>query len=153
MKNVLTLKNILDQANNHAEYNNDILIWTATEYDRGYIQDAMTEKADSQIDIYTSDLLRWVGEDSRAIDYIDQAAAEFGRPDSFLKEIQQGQYYQHETHINNNRNTIYKIRALFVLNDGNMDGDLSEDIADELERLDFETWEELDQFIKTAADQ
>jgi hypothetical protein len=151
MQNILTLKNILDQADNRAEYNNDILIWTATEYNSGYIQDAMTEKADSYTGIYTGDLLHWVSEDSSAIDYIDQASAEFGRPDSFLKEIQQGQYFQHEAHLYNNRNTIYKIRALFVLNNGNLEGELSKELAEELEDLELETWEELDQFIKTSA--
>lgn len=54
-----------------------------------YICDAISERADSRIDIYTRDLLDWAG---NHICEIDEAAEELGKPESFLGYIQQAQF-------------------------------------------------------------
>lgn len=54
-----------------------------------YICDAISERADSRIDIYTRDLLDWAG---NHISEIDDAVNELGKPDSFLGYIQQAQF-------------------------------------------------------------
>lgn len=54
-----------------------------------YICDAISERADSRIDIYTRDLLDWAG---NHICEIDEAVNELGKPDSFLGYIQQAQF-------------------------------------------------------------
>lgn len=60
-----------------------------------YICDAISERADSLIDIYNCDLIDWA---KNHICEIDDAADELGKPDSFIGYIQQGQfiYYEHE---------------------------------------------------------
>lgn len=58
-----------------------------------YICDAITERADSRIDIYTRDLLDWAG---NHICEIDDAVNELGKPDSFLGYIQQAQFLYYE---------------------------------------------------------
>ena len=59
-----------------------------------YICDGISEKADGLIDVYTYDLIEWA---KSHISEIDEAAAELGKPDSFIGYIQQGQfmYYEH----------------------------------------------------------
>ena len=61
----------------------------------GQKDDAITELADSNVDIYNSDLLEWV---KNNYNYVEEAIDEFGtakdgegRAD-FIKQIQQGQY-------------------------------------------------------------
>ena len=58
-----------------------------TQYDSGYICDVFSEIADSNVDIYTSDLFDW-GKNNMY--YIDEATKEFGDPHDILRQIQQG---------------------------------------------------------------
>lgn len=58
-----------------------------------YICDAISEYADSQIDIYNYDLIEWA---KNHICEIDEAADELGKPDSFIGYIQQGQFIYYE---------------------------------------------------------
>lgn len=61
-----------------------------------YICDAISERSDSRIDIYTRDLLEWAG---NHICDIDEAADELGKPDSFLGYIQQAQFLVFEREL------------------------------------------------------
>ena len=61
-----------------------------------YICDAICERADSRIDIYTRDLLEWAG---NHISDIDTAAEELGKPDAFLGYIQQAQFIVFEREL------------------------------------------------------
>lgn len=61
-----------------------------------YICDAISERSDSRIDIYTRDLLEWAG---NHICDIDEAAEELGKPDSFLGYIQQAQFIVFEREL------------------------------------------------------
>lgn len=56
-----------------------------------YIGDAISEKADSDVDIYNSDLLEWAKDH---LGDIEDANAEFGTPEGgdIIKQIQQAQY-------------------------------------------------------------
>ena len=67
-----------------------------TQYDSGYICDVFSEIADSNVDIYTSDLFEW-GKSNMY--YIDEATKEFGNPNDILRQIQQGQYYAYEQEL------------------------------------------------------
>lgn len=60
-----------------------------------YICDAISERADSLINVYSYDLIEWA---KNHICEIDEAADELGKPDSFIGYIQQGQfiYYEHK---------------------------------------------------------
>lgn len=76
------------------------------DYNNGYICDIITEIADNNIDIYYSDLFDWAKGNTT---YIDEATAEFGRPDTFIQEIQQGQYYAYEQDLYENLEDSLKL--------------------------------------------
>ena len=69
------------------------------EYDGSqYICDAVTEIADSNVDIYYADLFEWV---KHNWEYVDIACNEFGMPNSnnsniIIKLVQQAQFYRNE---------------------------------------------------------
>lgn len=54
-----------------------------------YIGDAISEKADSEVDIYNSNLLDWA---KTHLGDIEDANAEFGTPNDIIKQIMQAQY-------------------------------------------------------------
>lgn len=58
-----------------------------------YICDAISERADSNVDIYNGDLIEWA---KSHICEIDEAADELGKPDSFIGYIQQAQFLANE---------------------------------------------------------
>lgn len=88
-----------------------------TQYDSGYICDVFSEIADSNVDIYTSDLFDW-GKNNMY--YIDEATKEFGDPHDILRQIQQGQYYAYEQELYENKDDIIKYFAYTYLNDNNI---------------------------------
>lgn len=63
-----------------------------------YICDAISERADSRIDIYNYDLIEWA---KSHICEIDEAADELGKPDSFIGYIQQAQFLVFERELYN----------------------------------------------------
>lgn len=63
---------------------------------RSYICEAITERADSQVDIYNADLLDWA---KYHLADIDEAADELGKPDSFIGYIQQAQFIVKEREL------------------------------------------------------
>lgn len=58
-----------------------------------YICDAISEQADSNIDIYYSDLFEWA---KNHFDDIEEANKEFGAMSDIVKQIQQAQYLYNE---------------------------------------------------------
>ena len=99
-----------------------------TDYDSGYIGDIFSEIADSNIDIYTSDLFDW-GKSN--LYYIDEATKEFGDPHDILRQIQQGQYYAYEQELYENKDDVLKYFAYSYLNDNDIS--LNEEQIDELD--------------------
>ena len=71
-----------------------------TSYDSGYVCDIFSEIADSNVDIYTSDLFDW-GKNN--LWYIDEATKEFGDPHDILRQLQQAQYYAYEQELYENQ--------------------------------------------------
>ena len=106
-----------------------------TQYDSGYICDVFSEIADSNVDIYTSDLFDW-GKNNMY--YIDEATKEFGDPHDILRQIQQGQYYAYEQELYENKDDIIKYFAYTYLNDNNikLNVEQEEDLADYLSSVD-----------------
>ena len=76
------------------------------DYDKGDIGDIISEIADSEVDIYYSDLLDWA---KGNVNYIEEATAEFGHPGSFFKELQQGQFYAYEQDLCKNLEDSLKL--------------------------------------------
>ncbi len=106
-----------------------------TQYDSGYICDVFSEIADSNVDIYTSDLFDW-GKNNMY--YIDEATKEFGDPHDILRQIQQGQYYAYEQELYENKDDIIKYFAYTYLNDNNikLNVEQEEDLDDYLSSVD-----------------
>ena len=106
-----------------------------TQYDSGYICDVFSEIADSNVDIYTSDLFDW-GKNNMY--YIDEATKEFGDPHDILRQIQQGQYYAYEQELYENQDDIIKYFAYSYLKDNNikLNVDQEEDLDDYLSGVD-----------------
>lgn len=61
-----------------------------------YICDAISEQADSNIDIYYSDLFEWA---KNHFDEINEAMQEFGAMSDIIKQIQQAQFLYNERQL------------------------------------------------------
>ena len=125
-------KDILDELKNNLSFTYGEQI---TDYDSGYIGDIFTEIADSNVDMYTSDLFEW-GKSN--LWYIDEATKELGNPNDIIKQIQQGQFYAYEQELYENKEDIMKYFAYTYLNDNEIklsDGEI-EELDDYLETLD-----------------
>ena len=106
-----------------------------TSYDSGYVCDIFSEIADSNVDIYTSDLFDW-GKNN--LWYIDEATKEFGDPHDILRQLQQAQYYAYEQELYENKDDIIKYFAYTYLNDNNikLNVEQEEDLDDYLSSVD-----------------
>ena len=104
-------KDILEELKNNLSFTYGEQI---TDYDSGYIGDIFTEIADSNVDMYTSDLFEW-GKSN--LWYIDEATKELGNPNDIIKQIQQGQFYAYEQELYENKEDIMKYFAYTYLND------------------------------------
>jgi len=68
-------------------------IWASFDADHyAYDEDAYAEIADGLVDVYTVDLLGWLSRHLDRLGYVEEAAESFGRGDSLVDEIRQGQY-------------------------------------------------------------
>ena len=88
-----------------------------TDYDSGYICDIFSEIANSNVDIYTSDLFDW-GKNN--LWYIDEATKEFGDPHDILKQLQQAQYYAFEEELYENKDDIIKLFMYSYMEENNI---------------------------------
>jgi len=76
-------------------------------YDNGYICDIITEIADNNVDIYTSDLLDWLKSN---YEIVEEANDMLGTPKDIIAQCQQGQYYQNERDLYENLIDIITFR-------------------------------------------
>lgn len=88
-----------------------------TDYDSGYICDVFSEIANSNVDIYTSDLFDW-GKSN--LWYIDEATKEFGDPHDILKQLQQAQYYAYEQELYENKDDVIKYFMYSYMQENNI---------------------------------
>lgn len=106
-----------------------------TSYNSGYICDVFSEIADSNVDIYYSDLFEWAKDN---IGYIDEATEEFGNPNDLIKQIQQGEFYAYEQDLYENQNSVLKLFAYNYLKDNDivLDEDDLDDLDNYVEHLE-----------------
>lgn len=76
------------------------------------IYDAITEYADSHVDIYYCDLAAWFG---HHWELVDESNDELGRPDTIMEEIQQAQFLYNDRQINEDIINIIKILSIRYL--------------------------------------
>ena len=83
-----------------------------------YLCDIITEIADSNVDIYTSDLFEWAKDN---YNYIEEANDELGASNDIIQQIQQGQFYQNEQEIYANIEDMIKLYLLNLLKENGME--------------------------------
>lgn len=92
------IENLIEELQGHL---NDIQE-RICDYTSDYISDRISDIADGSCDIYYSDLIQWLKDDSTAPEYIEEAVKEFGIDShnfDFLRLLQQGQYYKAEQEL------------------------------------------------------
>lgn len=110
------------------------------DYDSGYIGDIITEIADNEVDIYTSDLLEWAkgnySDIEEALDELGTPTDSNGKAD-FLKIIQQGQYYQNEQDLYDNLEDALKFYMYDYIEKELNIKEITEEQNDDLLDFDF----------------
>lgn len=113
MKKIKTAALIADLFYNMDSNDKDFCDMLA-DYPDDYICDAISSYADSQVDIYWSDLAKWLRDDSDAIEYMEQVAKEGllnFREYDFYQHIQIAQNEQNRTRLydvmDNNAGTVF----------------------------------------------
>lgn len=94
---MINTKEKYEQLRNEADDNTIEALYMLNDY-RGssYICDAISERADNNVDVYNYDLIEWA---KSHIYEIDEAAEELGKPDSFIGYIQQAQFFVNERNL------------------------------------------------------
>lgn len=153
---MLNLNNIDQEIKYIERYMNDVSIEMVEQYYQSeqYISDCISEYAGNSIDIYTGDLLNWAKENIADIDY---AVDEFGKPDSFIKYIEQGQYYQYDRQMYEDYEYIIKLSILHMIRDKQKETNVNltnEQIEDIIESStgNEESFEELQDLIECYFD-
>ena len=125
---MLKVKDLLNDLNL-----SDIASGFVKNYDSGYICDCISEYADSEVDIYYSELLDWA---KTHFDDINEAAREFGTPQEFdiVKVIQQGQFYANELELYNQLDDIKKAFVYVALLDNGIE-EISEEQDEALQDI------------------
>lgn len=122
------MNNIEKMLQDYRETLNDGSIDCALNYynTSSYINDVISEQADSMVDIYTSDLMEWASDN---IYEIDEAIKELGWQGDFIQMIRMAQWLTYEQEIREDIMDMIKMCALLVLRD--------EDVEITDEGLDF----------------
>lgn len=126
------------------EKENDLLyrIEDYTNCESSYICDTISEIVDSETDIYYSDLIDWLRNDSDSIESIEYTVKEFGIDSNnfdFMKLIQQGQFYQNEQRLYENIDAIGKIWLLAYLKDKENLQEITDEQAEFIDDLDTDS--------------
>ena len=105
------------------------------DYDNGYICDIISEIADNNVDIYTSDLLDWLRYN---YSIVEDANREFGTPDDIIKQCQQGQYYKYNNDLYDVMDDMILLFAYNYLrdNDIELNAEQLEELESELSTID-----------------
>lgn len=127
---MINTKEKFEQLRNEADDNTIEALYMLNDY-RGssYICDAISERADSNVDVYNCDLIEWA---KSHICEIDEAAEELGKPESFIGYIQQAQF------IVNERNLYEGLEKAIILHAWKIASERAEEVTDEqAEKLDI----------------
>lgn len=131
MKNVKELLKEIEKENEFLK----VGVTSFKGYSDDYICDIVNELADSNVDIYNSDLLEWAKDN---YSYIDEATAELGHGKDFINDIQIGQYYYNNNEIYDNLKEYLKYFAYdYLLNKKGIEVIKDEDIKNIDSELDY----------------
>lgn len=129
---MINIKNKFEELRNEADNATVEALYLLNDY-RGssYICDAISERADSMVDVYNCDLIEWA---KNHICEIDDAAEELGKPDSFLGYIQQAQFLFNERKLYDGLGDAIIIEAWRIASEHAEE--VTEEQADRLNALD-----------------
>lgn len=118
-----------------------------------YISDWVSEVADSNIDIYTGELLDWVAKDLINYQYVEQAIEEgFAPTDDFIKMLTGGQFLYYSEFIREHIEDYLIYYALLYLDSLEIESQNIDSIVDELYNLDYKDFEKFSE-IEEAIDE
>ena len=129
---MINTKNRFEELRNDADDNTTNAFWMLNEYrDSTYICDAISERADSNVDIYNCDLIEWA---KSHICEIDEAADELGKPDSFIGYIKQAQFIVNERNLYDGLESAIILYAWRIASE--RIEEVTEEQADKLDAMD-----------------
>ena len=137
---MINTKNRFEELRNEADDNTIDALYVLNDY-RGssYICDAINERADSMVDVYTYDLLEWA---KTHICEIDEAADELGMPNTdnaagsvINALIMQAQYLVNSRNLYDGLNNAVILHAWSIASD--RVEEVTEEQADKLDALDM----------------
>ena len=108
------------------------------------INDIIHDIADNNVDIYTYDLLEWA---KYHYDYINDYVKEFGidsQSFDFMDAVRGGQYLYIEEALYNNKVSMLKYLAYYILDDKGIT-EIEEEKATEISMIDFDEIETIDE--------
>lgn len=156
----MTIKNYLESLKEEAKDSlNPISQDFAFDYEcsdnNSYISDCFSEYADSQVDIYTNDLIKWVSV-SHNYYYIEEYVQEYGMPENnnyrdfdFIKLIQLGQWYENYETLSKDEDEIKAliyVLKLLQLDDEILEQELDEELQNNIDNILSGSWCDLDRF-------
>lgn len=111
-----------------------------TDYCYGYgddVSDIIYQIADNSVDIYNSDLIEWVKDNSY---YVEQYVKEFGIDSSnfdYYGALRGGQFLQIEETLYNNKANMLEYLAYYILQDKGIE-EIEEEKAIEISMINFD---------------
>lgn len=168
----MTTRKFLEELrNNLLEGMNSISKDFAYDYDSNddeqFISDCFSEYADSQVDIYYTDLIDWISRENA--NYIEEYVEEFGMPENnnykkldFMKLIQGGQFYKNYQELYKNeteiKSVIYLNKLLNTLEEEELNAPITEELQNNIEGIlendvcDIDRFYEYDDIINETFD-
>lgn len=116
-----------------------------------YIQDIIHEIADNAVPCYNSGLLDWLNEDrGDAVEYIEEAAAEFGlgKPFDFWRLLSSGYYMKAKRALYDNLEDALKCWAYCYIWKQLKIEDLTDSQVEEIEDIDYQNADRFDDIIE-----
>lgn len=116
---------------------NDLSVDFASDYDlqtSSYFCDLFCEYADSQVDIYNSDLFEWC---KNNLEYVEEAVAEFGIDEKnfdLMRLVQSGQFLYNERQLFEDEEKIVELMVVNYLlnNEEEIEKEIDENELDEM---------------------
>lgn len=127
-----TIKNLMEELKHEMNETTRDFISNYSLDSSSYICDAISQFADSMIDIYYNDLFEWC---KHNFDYVNQAIAEFGSSNDIIRDIQSGQYLQYTEELYQDIEEAIKYLVLEYLDENysNIEIEKLEEILDTID--------------------
>lgn len=110
------LNELLNELTDNLNDTSEDFIFDYSATDNAYICDAITEFADSRVDIYYSDRAKWFGEHW---DLVNDANDELGSTGDVMQDIVQAQFLYYERQLNGDiENIVLALASQYLIDNG-----------------------------------